>query len=41
VVPIARHGRRWSLRIHWGIVFAVVASLALWLAIKTLIGLAM
>ncbi len=33
------HGRRWSVRIHWGIVFAVIASLVLWLAIKALIGL--
>jgi hypothetical protein len=41
VVPLAQQGRRWSVRIHWGIVFAVVASLVLWLAIKALIGLAL
>ena len=35
----ARIRRRWSVRVHWGIVFAIVASLILWLAIKTLIGL--
>jgi hypothetical protein len=39
VLPLAPHGRRWSVRIHWGIVFAVVASVVLWLAIKALIGL--
>ena len=39
VVPPAQQGRRWSVRVHLGIVFAVVASLVLWLAIKTLIGL--
>lgn len=40
VVPLAQQGRRWTVRIHWGIVFAVVASLVLWLAIKIVIGLA-
>jgi hypothetical protein len=30
----------WKVRVHWGITFAVVASLALWLLIRTLVGLA-
>jgi len=30
----------WKVRVHWGIIFAVVASLALWLLIRTLVGLA-
>ena len=40
VVPIDRSGRRWTVRVHWGIVFAIVASLILWLAIKTVVDLA-
>ncbi len=40
VIPLARHRRRWRVRLHWGIVFAVVASLVLWFAIKTVIGFA-
>jgi len=28
------------VRVHWGIVFAIVMSLILWFAIKTVIGLA-
>jgi len=35
----APSGRRWSVRVHWGIVIAVVASLILWFAIKTVLGL--
>ena len=31
---------KWNVRVHWGIIFAVVASLALWLLIRTLVGLA-
>ena len=31
---------KWKVRVHWGIIFAVVASLALWLLIRTLVGLA-
>lgn len=31
--------RRWSVRVHWGIVFAIAASLILWFAIKTMIEL--
>lgn len=38
-VPIAKSGRHWSVRVHWGIVFAVVASVVLWLAIKMVISL--
>lgn len=34
-----RFGRRWSVRVHWGIVFALVASLVLWFAIKSIFGL--
>ena len=30
----------WKVRVHWGIIFAVVASLALWLLIRTLVRLA-
>ena len=41
VAPSASSTRRWSVRVHWGIVFAVVASLILWLAIKTIVGLAL
>jgi len=40
VVPLARSRRRWSVRVHWGIVFAVAASLILWFAIKAVIDLA-
>ena len=36
--PVRIRGR-WSVRVHWGIVFAIVASLILWFAIKTLVGL--
>ena len=39
VVPLAGANRRWRVRIHWGIAFAVAASLVLWLAIKSVIGL--
>jgi ABC-type uncharacterized transport system permease subunit len=31
---------KWKVRVHWGIIFAVVASLALWLLIRTLVGFA-
>ena len=31
---------KWKVRIHWGIIFAVVASLALWLLIGALVSLA-
>ena len=31
---------KWKVRVHWGIIFAVVASLALWLLMRTLVGLA-
>ena len=37
--PAPRPGRRWSVRVHWGIVFAVVASLILWFAIKAVVEL--
>src|ERR1700680_3828736 len=40
VVQFRAAGRRWSVRVHWGIVFAVVASVVLWLAIKTVVELA-
>jgi ABC-type uncharacterized transport system permease subunit len=40
-VPLAQQGGRWTVRVHWGIVLAIVASLILWLAIKTVIGLAL
>jgi hypothetical protein len=39
-VPLARSGRTWMVRVRWGIVFAIVMSLILWFAIKTVIGLA-
>jgi hypothetical protein len=29
------------VRVHWGIVFAVVASVVLWLAIRAVVGLAL
>jgi hypothetical protein len=32
--------RKWKVSVHWGIIFAVVASLALWLLISALVGLA-
>lgn len=35
----ARVGRQWGIRVHWGIVFALVASFVLWFAIKTVFGL--
>jgi hypothetical protein len=38
-VPLARSGR--IVRVHWGIVLAIVSSLILWFAIKTVIGLAL
>jgi hypothetical protein len=31
---------KWKIRVHWGIIFAVVASLALWLLIRALVSLA-
>ena len=31
---------KWKVRVHWGIIFAVVASLALWLLIRTLVSFA-
>lgn len=37
--PVPQSGRQWSIRVHWGIVFAVVASLILWLLIKTVVAL--
>jgi hypothetical protein len=37
--PAAKLGRRWGVRIHWGIVFAVIASIILWLGIRTVAGL--
>ena len=39
IAPPPRIGRRWSVRVHWGIVFAIVASLVLWFAIKIVVGL--
>lgn len=41
VVPTTKSGRRWSVRVHWGIVFAIVASVVLWLAIRAVVGLAL
>jgi hypothetical protein len=32
--------KKWKVRLHWGIIFAVVSSLALWLFIRELISLA-
>jgi hypothetical protein len=32
---------KWNVRVHWGIIFAVVASLALWLLVRELVGLAL
>ena len=29
---------KWKVRVHWGIIFAVIASLALWFLIRALIG---
>ena len=37
--PIPQSGRKWSIRVHWGIVFAVVASLILWFLIRTVAAL--
>jgi hypothetical protein len=31
---------KWKVRVHWGIIFAVVASVALWFLIRALVGLA-
>jgi len=39
VTPLAGSGHRWRVRVHWGIVFAVVASVILWLAIRSVVGL--
>ena len=42
---IELHGQeartKWKVRVHWGIIFAVVASLALWLLIRAFVGLAL
>lgn len=40
VIPIDRPSRRWTVRVHWGIVFAIVASLILWVGIKSVVDLA-
>ena len=40
VIPLARSSRRWSVRVHWGIIFAVAASLSLWFIIATVARLA-
>ena len=29
---------KWKVRVHWGIILAVIASLALWFLIRALIG---
>jgi len=35
-----RRGRtRWKVRVHWGIILAMVASLTLWLSIGAFVGL--
>jgi hypothetical protein len=39
VIPVERSRRRWTVRVHWGIVFAIVASLILWFAIKSVVDL--
>ena len=39
VIPLERSSRRWTVRVHWGIVFAIVASLVLWFAIKSIVAL--
>jgi hypothetical protein len=39
VLPIDRPSRRWIVRVHWGVVFAIVASLILWFAVKTVVDL--
>jgi len=39
VTPLETSRRRWTVRVHWGIVFAIVASLTLWFAIKTVVEL--
>src|SRR5689334_12761866 len=31
---------KWRMRVHWGIVFAAVASLALWLLMRAFVSLA-
>jgi len=38
-VPLTRSGR--TVRVHWGVVLAIVTSLVLWFAIKMVIGLAL
>ena len=40
VTSIKTSGRRWTVRVHWGIIFAIVASLILWFAIKSVVELA-
>lgn len=40
VTSIKTSGRRWTVRVHWGIIFAIVASLILWFAIKSFVELA-
>ena len=40
-IPLATSGRRWTVRVHWGIVFAIVASVILWFVIKTVVQLAL
>jgi hypothetical protein len=39
VVRLPAPGRPLSVRVHWGIVFAAVASLVLWFAIKSVVEL--
>ena len=39
VIRLERSSRRWTARVHWGIVFAIVASLVLWFAIKSIVAL--
>jgi hypothetical protein len=38
VIPLERSSRRWTVRVHWGIIFAIVASLVLWFAIKSIVA---
>ena len=40
-IPLAASGRRWTVRVHWGIVFAIVASVIFWFVIKTVVQLAL
>ena len=35
VTPLAPSSRRWSVRVHWGIIFAIAASFVLWFVIAT------